>query len=94
MVANGFGPAQHLGVEPGRRRYPRRLQRERRGHGRLARGEEKVGDVRRSGTKLDESRHLGGQIDYRVLVNLWLMAIGQLDDVEARPPLGVWTAER
>ena len=46
--------------------------------------------MRRSGTKLDESRHLGGQIDYRVLVNLWLMAIGQLDDVEARPPPGVW----
>ena len=56
MVTNGFGPAQHLGVEPGRRRYPRRRQRERSGHGRLARGEEKVGDPRRSGVKIDESR--------------------------------------
>ena len=56
MVANRFGPAQHLRVESGCCRYPRRLQRVRRGHGRLTRGEEKVGDLGGSGTKIDESR--------------------------------------
>ena len=56
VVTNGFGPAQHLCVEPGCRRDPRRLQRVRSGHSRLAPGEEKVGDLRRSGTKIDESR--------------------------------------
>ena len=50
--------------------------------------------MRRSGTKLDESRHLGGQIDYRVLVNLWLMAIGQLDDVRSQATSGRLAAER
>ena len=56
VVTNRFGPAQHLGVAPGRRRYPRRLQRERSGRGPLARGEEKASDPRRSGVKIDESR--------------------------------------
>ena len=60
VVTNRLGPAERLGVEPGRGRYPRRLQRIRSGHGRLAPGQEKVGDLRRSGTKLDESRRDAG----------------------------------
>jgi len=56
VVTNGFGPAQHLCVEPGCCRYPRRLQSVRAGHGRLARGEKKAGDLRRGATEIDESR--------------------------------------
>ena len=168
MVTNRFGPAQHLRVQPGCCRYPRRLQRIRRGHGRLTPGQEKVGDLRRSGTEIDESRrdlvhdrgpqgwgdlrrqpagdgriresvparlgadhsgaeglleqltsflrvvtggrgelkpietiselrdppenlgHPGGQAGRRVRVHLRPVTIGQLDDLKARPPRGVW----
>ena len=55
VITNGFGPAQHLRVEPGCCRYPRRLQRIRSGHRRLTPGQEKVGDLRRSGAEIDES---------------------------------------
>jgi hypothetical protein len=55
VITNGFGPAQHLRVEPGCCRYPGRLQRIRNGHRRLTPGQEKAGDVRRSGTESDKS---------------------------------------